>query len=215
MKKTLSLSLIAALLALSSCSMPYVDIGGAIKYSTEYYTVADYGKPSNAQAYQCSNGDYYMQVPLVSYTRSWPMIYWYPSFELGNRISSVQATGEYQWICLTKDKGKGQTHTLADGKESEQYEDFHIISLTGQPELTHTKKVENPIPSYVLYDTITMRAQNTAQQNPSTVLKIVAAPFDYAIDPSLTIAANIALVPTALVVATIINPIVYLFSEKE
>lgn len=207
MKRILTLT---AILALSSCTTPCVDIGGAIKYSTEHYTAVNLGETSNGQAYQCKNGDYYMHVPVLSYTRTWPAFHW-SSFELSNRESDKQATGEYQWIRLSKTTNRKKAETTGNSTELKGYKDFRVVKLTSQPKLANTKKVENPIePRYQITNVLS----GTPQEEPSTALKIIAAPFDYAIDPVLTITSMIVFVPTAVVTGIIASPFTYFFSEE-
>lgn len=195
---------------LSSCTIPQVDIGGAIEHRTEHYTALKLDEDGEDEVYRCPNGDYYMKVPEVSYTRSWPVMYWYPSFELNNRQSALQATAKYQWVRLSQQVNAEESLELQFQGYKLSDSNFRVVPLAQEPNLVGCQKAKFPLKGSLLAIT-----NGQAQEEASTARKIAAAPFDYVLDPVLTVSANIVLIPTVIVCAIVVPPLHYLFADED
>lgn len=223
MKKTLSLPLLAALL-LNSC-ITQSNIGAVIRDRPTTDNYADTKQVVGDVAYQVSPTEYVQQVPVYS-TRTTQRFIFFNFFDEKLTspiyIAPPQNTGELCWIKLSKNKPAtgeytwykiDKNHPLAvELNKTKRQSDHEPTGLYMQvleqtPSLTQAKKIK----AFPLMGNDTTYPNaihiNRVQGNdgkPSIAQSIAAAPFNYVIDPVLTV----PLTATSLVVGILGSPVI-------
>ncbi len=187
---TLSLS---PLFLMSSCLE--LQVGEVIRCPERQYYSIDASQPHEKIAYRVSNNEYVFQAPVVSSGQGAKLVF-FNVFDLGmsSRFyqSDANATGELRWL---------------RAKRSRNSDNFTLQLLSKKPDLSRTSRVDStkfkfignpnfPYPSNPRDFTTTSRA-------------ILAAPFDYVIDPI----ASVPLTLTYYTGALIVSPFAILLSQ--
>ncbi len=162
LKQLLPLSALA-LLTLSSCVE--LQVGAVIREPARYATAVDASKPQHKKAYRISKDEYVYQAPVIRGAYQPRLIY----MNMGNEgkfsryyAGSKKATGEWRWVRVRRD------HTGT----------FRVTHLDKRPHLKKAKLVDTSHFSYV-----GKLSFNYGESRSSGTRRLLAAPFDYVIDP--------------------------------
>ncbi len=162
MKPLLPLSALV-LLCLSSCVE--LQVGAVIREPARYATAVDASKPLHKKAYRISKDEYVYQAPVIRGAYQQRLIYMnmgnehkFPSYYTGSK----KATGEWRWVRVRRD----QSGT------------FLVTPLDQRPSLKKAKLVDT---SHFRYEG--ELSFNYGESRSSGTRRLLAAPFDYVIDP--------------------------------
>ncbi len=175
MKKLLPLSALV-LLSLPSCLL--LQTGAIIRHPARYAEAVDASKPLQNQAYKISDNQYVYQAPVIQGALQKPLLYTFKSAPY--RTKHQKATGTWHWVKIYRHK-KGS---------------FQATLLNQKPKLKGAKLVDTSRFSYTGNVPFDFGTQRT-----TTTRRILAAPFDYVIDPILSISLTggiLAVAPFAI-----------------
>ncbi len=194
MKNTIYTFASLPLLLLSSCME--LQIGEVIRCPMQTASTIDASKPYKNVAYRVSADEYVYQAPVVTRTLESRSIYLNllnPHKSSKYYRSPMKATGERRWVRVTRERNS----TI-----------FNAKALEAAPDLSRTRKVDASSFSYEgepVFPFAYMSDRTTMTR------RILAAPFDYVIDPIVSIPLTVTTYAAVIVVV----PLSYAWTISE
>ncbi len=183
MKIKHSLALLPLLL-LNSCLE--LQVGEIIRCPERQYQSIDATQPHQQIAYRVSSNEYIFQAPVVTCKQKAKLLY-FNIFGLGDSSrwyqTEAKATGELQWVSAKRPKKSAN---------------FTLTLLDKKPDLSRTSRVDSS--KVVFAWGINFPYPDNLRDFTTTKQSLLAAPFDYVIDPVASVPLTVACYTGALVV---------------